>query len=83
MKVNAVCPDYVATDLNYHSGPRTPEQDGHPIEMAPLLADGSTGGYFDGDGRHPGKLAGRYGTTGSQMAVGWPAEWKTVWVAFT
>jgi NAD(P)-dependent dehydrogenase (short-subunit alcohol dehydrogenase family) len=52
LKVNAVCPGYVATDLNNHSGPRTPEQGARiAIEMATVGADGPTGGYFDDDGR--------------------------------
>ncbi|HEY7392064.1 MAG TPA: SDR family oxidoreductase [Bryobacteraceae bacterium] len=54
IKVNAVCPGYVATDLNNHSGPRTPEQGARiAIEMAMIGADGPTGGYFDDDGRVP------------------------------
>ena len=52
VKVNAVCPGYVATDLNGHSGPRTPEQGARiAIEMATLAQDGPTGGYFNEDGR--------------------------------
>jgi NAD(P)-dependent dehydrogenase (short-subunit alcohol dehydrogenase family) len=54
VKVNAVCPGYVATDLNNHSGPRTPEQGARiAIEMATIGADGPTGGYFDDEGRVP------------------------------
>jgi NAD(P)-dependent dehydrogenase (short-subunit alcohol dehydrogenase family) len=54
VKVNAVCPGYVATDLNGHSGPRTPEQGARiAIEMATLPQDGPTGGYFNEDGRIP------------------------------
>jgi NAD(P)-dependent dehydrogenase (short-subunit alcohol dehydrogenase family) len=54
VKVNAVCPGYVATDLNGHSGPRTPEQGARiAIEMATLPEDGPTGGYFNEDGRIP------------------------------
>ncbi len=54
VKVNAVFPGYVATDLNNHSGPRTPEQGARiAIEMATIGADGPTGGYFDDDGRVP------------------------------
>jgi NAD(P)-dependent dehydrogenase (short-subunit alcohol dehydrogenase family) len=54
VKVNAVCPGYVATDLNNHSGPRTPEQGARvAIEMATISADGPTGGYFDEEGRVP------------------------------
>jgi NAD(P)-dependent dehydrogenase (short-subunit alcohol dehydrogenase family) len=54
VKVNAICPGYVATDLNNHSGPRTPEQGARiAIEMATIGPDGPTGGYFDDDGRVP------------------------------
>ncbi len=54
LKINAVCPGYVATDLNNHSGPRTPEQGARiAIEMATLPSDGPTGGYFDDEGRVP------------------------------
>ncbi|HLI85086.1 MAG TPA: SDR family oxidoreductase [Bryobacteraceae bacterium] len=54
VKVNAVCPGYVATDLNNHSGPRTPEQGARiAIEMATIGADGPTGGYFEDGGRVP------------------------------
>jgi NAD(P)-dependent dehydrogenase (short-subunit alcohol dehydrogenase family) len=54
VKVNAVCPGYVATDLNGHSGPRTPEQGARiAIEMATIPQDGPTGGYFNEDGRIP------------------------------
>jgi NAD(P)-dependent dehydrogenase (short-subunit alcohol dehydrogenase family) len=54
VKVNAVCPGYVATDLNGHSGPRTPEQGARiAIEMATIPEDGPTGGYFNEDGRIP------------------------------
>ena len=54
VKVNAVCPGYVATDLNNHSGPRTPEQGARiAIEMATIPQDGPTGGYFNEDGRIP------------------------------
>jgi NAD(P)-dependent dehydrogenase (short-subunit alcohol dehydrogenase family) len=54
VKVNAVCPGYVATDLNNNSGPRTPEQGARiAIEMATIGADGPTGGYFEDDGRVP------------------------------
>ena len=54
IKVNAVCPGYVATDMNNHSGPRTPEQGARiAIEMATIPADGPTGGYFNDAGRIP------------------------------
>lgn len=54
VKVNAVCPGYVATDLNNHSGSRTPEQGARvAIQMATIPQDGPTGGYFNEDGRIP------------------------------
>jgi NAD(P)-dependent dehydrogenase (short-subunit alcohol dehydrogenase family) len=54
VKVNAVCPGYVATDLNNHSGPRTPEQGARiAIQMATIPQDGPSGGYFNEDGRVP------------------------------
>ena len=54
VKVNAVCPGYVATDLNGHSGPRTPEQGARiAIEMAIIPEDGPNGGYFNEEGRIP------------------------------
>ena len=54
VKVNAVCPGYVATDLNNHNGPRTPEQGARiAIQMATIPQDGPTGGYFNEDGRVP------------------------------
>jgi NAD(P)-dependent dehydrogenase (short-subunit alcohol dehydrogenase family) len=54
VKVNAICPGYVATDLNNHSGPRTPEEGARiAIDMALLPPDGPTGAYFDDNGRVP------------------------------
>jgi len=54
VKVNAVCPGYVATDMNRHSGPRTPEQGAAiAIRMATIADDGPTGGYFNDEGRVP------------------------------
>ena len=51
IKVNAVCPGYVATDLNNHSGPRTTEQGAKiAVKMATLGEDGPTAGYFNDDG---------------------------------
>lgn len=54
VKVNAVCPGYVATDMNGHSGPRTPEEGARiAIQMATIPRDGPTGGYFNEDGCVP------------------------------
>lgn len=54
VKVNAVCPRYVATDMNGHSGPRTPEEGARiAIQMAMIPSDGPTGGYFNEAGRIP------------------------------
>ncbi len=54
IKVNAVCPGYVATDLNHHSGSRTTEQGAKiAVKMATLGADGPTGGYFNDEGVIP------------------------------
>ncbi|MEU7834477.1 MULTISPECIES: SDR family oxidoreductase [unclassified Nonomuraea] len=51
IKVNAVTPGYCATDLNGHTGPRTPEQGATiAVRMATLDADGPTGAFLDEDG---------------------------------
>lgn len=54
IKVNAVSPGYVATDLNDHSGFLTPQQGAAlPVTFATLPADGPTGGFFEEDGAVP------------------------------
>ena len=54
LKVNAACPGYCATDLNGHSGPRTPKQgSATPIRLATLPDDGPTGGLFNDEGIVP------------------------------
>ncbi len=54
IKVNAVSPGYVATDLNDHAGFLTPQQGATlPVAFATLPADGPTGGFFEGDGVVP------------------------------
>ena len=54
IKVNAICPGYCATDLNGHSGPRTPAQGAvAAIQYATIGPDGPTGGYFHDEGRMP------------------------------
>lgn len=48
IKVNAVCPGYVATDFNGHRGVRTVEQGAEIIvRMATIGEDGPTAGFFD------------------------------------
>ena len=52
--VNAVCPGYCATDLNHHSGPRTPAQGAvAAVQMATVPADGPTGTFTDDEGTAP------------------------------
>ena len=51
IKVNSVCPGYVATDLNGNAGYRTPEQGAAiAIKLATLAVNGPTGGFFDETG---------------------------------
>ncbi len=51
IKINAVSPGYVATDLNDHSGLLTPEQGAHePVAYATLPEDGPHGGFFGSEG---------------------------------
>jgi NAD(P)-dependent dehydrogenase (short-subunit alcohol dehydrogenase family) len=52
--VNAVCPGYCATDLNNHSGYRTPAQGAvAAVRMATVPADGPTGTFTDDQGPVP------------------------------
>jgi NAD(P)-dependent dehydrogenase (short-subunit alcohol dehydrogenase family) len=52
--VNAGCPGYVATDLNGHSGTRTPEQGAAIfLELATLPDDGPSGTFRDETGIQP------------------------------
>lgn len=52
--VNAVCPGYCATDLNNHSGHRTPAQGAvAAVRMATIPADGPTGTFTDDEGTAP------------------------------
>ncbi|HEY9773076.1 MAG TPA: SDR family oxidoreductase [Planktothrix sp.] len=54
IKVNAICPGYVATDINNNSGPRSVEQGAAiVIKMATLPEDGPTGTYVNDDGTIP------------------------------
>ncbi|MDX6744724.1 SDR family oxidoreductase [Actinocorallia sp. A-T 12471] len=49
--VNAVCPGFVATDLNNHRGVRTPaEGAASAVRMATIPADGPTGTFTDDNG---------------------------------
>lgn len=51
IKVNAACPGYVATDLNGHSGYRSPAEGARiAITLATLPGDGATGGLFSEEG---------------------------------
>jgi NAD(P)-dependent dehydrogenase (short-subunit alcohol dehydrogenase family) len=51
IRVNAACPGYCATDLNNHSGYRTPAQGAvTAVRLATLEDDGPTGGFFDDEG---------------------------------
>ncbi|MCC3275390.1 SDR family oxidoreductase [Arthrobacter sp. zg-Y20] len=52
--VNAVCPGFVATDLNGFRGTRTPEQGARAaVRMATIPANGPTGTFSDEDGPLP------------------------------
>lgn len=54
IKVNAVEPGHVRTDLNGNSGVLTPEEGAATvIKMALLGPDGPTGGFFGSHGRQP------------------------------
>ena len=54
IKVNAVSPGYVATELNDHSGMLTPEQGAKvPVTFATLPAGGPTGGFYEDSGAVP------------------------------
>ncbi|MBX9689376.1 MAG: SDR family oxidoreductase [Candidatus Obscuribacterales bacterium] len=54
IKVNSVCPGYVATDINQNQGYRTVEQGAQIIvKMATSGDDGPSGGYHDDAGSIP------------------------------
>jgi NAD(P)-dependent dehydrogenase (short-subunit alcohol dehydrogenase family) len=54
IKVNAVEPGHVRTDLNGNSGVLTPEEGAATaLKMALLGSDGPTGGFFGSHGRQP------------------------------
>lgn len=44
--INAVCPGYVKTDINYNTGYLTPDEGAEPIVRLALLPDGSPSGLF-------------------------------------
>ena len=51
LKINSADPGYCATDLNHHSGWRSPEQGAKiAVDLATLDSDGPTGGFFDENG---------------------------------
>jgi NAD(P)-dependent dehydrogenase (short-subunit alcohol dehydrogenase family) len=54
VKINAVTPGYIATDLNGHTGPRSVEQGARiVIDLATIAHDGPSGGFFNDDGSVP------------------------------
>jgi NAD(P)-dependent dehydrogenase (short-subunit alcohol dehydrogenase family) len=54
IKVNAVNPGYVATDLNRHRGDLSVQQGASaPVQLATLPADSPTGAFFDENGIVP------------------------------
>jgi NAD(P)-dependent dehydrogenase (short-subunit alcohol dehydrogenase family) len=54
IKVNAVSPGFVATDMNQHRGTRTVEEGAaEPVRLALLGPDGPTGGFFGNGGSYP------------------------------
>jgi hypothetical protein len=54
IKVNAADPGFCATDLNGHTGHRSPEQGAAiAIKLATLDDDGPSGGFFDENGPVP------------------------------
>jgi NAD(P)-dependent dehydrogenase (short-subunit alcohol dehydrogenase family) len=54
IKVNAACPGFTGTDLNFFRGTRTVEQGAHePVRLALIDADGPTGTFSNEDGPLP------------------------------
>jgi NAD(P)-dependent dehydrogenase (short-subunit alcohol dehydrogenase family) len=54
IKVNAVSPGYVATDMNQNQGKLTVDEGAaEPVRLALLPADGPTGGFFGDGGIYP------------------------------
>jgi (+)-neomenthol dehydrogenase len=44
--INAVCPGFVKTDINYNTGYLTPDEGAESIVRLALLPDGSSGHFF-------------------------------------
>jgi NAD(P)-dependent dehydrogenase (short-subunit alcohol dehydrogenase family) len=53
ISVNAVCPGYCATDLNDHTGPRSPEQGAQIVLKQALTPERGTGRYLEDAGVVP------------------------------
>jgi NAD(P)-dependent dehydrogenase (short-subunit alcohol dehydrogenase family) len=54
IKVNAACPGFTSTDLNFFRGTRTVEQGAHqPVRLALIGSDGPTGTFSNEDGPVP------------------------------
>jgi NAD(P)-dependent dehydrogenase (short-subunit alcohol dehydrogenase family) len=54
IKVNAACPGFTATDLNFFRGSRTVQQGaGEPVRLALIGPDGPTGTFSNEDGPVP------------------------------
>jgi NAD(P)-dependent dehydrogenase (short-subunit alcohol dehydrogenase family) len=54
IKVNAVSPGFVDTDMNQHQGTLTVDEGAaEPVRLALLPAEGPTGGFFGDGGRYP------------------------------
>lgn len=53
IKVNSICPGYVATDLNDHSGPLTTEESAKGLMEFILKDEFTTGHFIKKDGEHP------------------------------
>ena len=53
IKVNAVSPGYVATDMSPQGTSTTEEGASEPVRLALLPADGPSGGFFHSDGSYP------------------------------
>jgi NAD(P)-dependent dehydrogenase (short-subunit alcohol dehydrogenase family) len=54
LKINAATPGHIATDLNGHSGSRTPDQGARVVvSLATLPHDGPSGGFFNDEGHLP------------------------------